>query len=223
MPCSFLLSFPALPRFTKRDLDGGNIADDAAALCDAIRATFFLSRSIRKERTLWLAFAADSALVRMAGATLRYLGPDERSTLMLVDKATDVLDTHPGSPGKWIESTPGVSCMPGIDPGDVLALVAADQPGRMLVDPEFVQLATGARPGIGFSPDLPALMATRDIVVAMSLDGSHAASWAGSAAASRLSEELINARILGCTGSPTLATRILAVNMIDDHASGGGP
>jgi hypothetical protein len=218
MPFSFFLSFPALPRFTKKDVDECNVSEDAAALCDAIRAVFFLSRSIRKERTLWFSFAADRALVRMSGCALRYLGPDERSTLMLVDKAAGVLRS---SPSRWIESTPGVSCMSGIDPGNALALVAGENPGLALVAPTFTAGAPGRQPAIVFPPDLPALAAGKGILLAMALDGTPVASWPGESPASSHPEQLINANVEMSTRFPTLASKILAFNLIEDNARVG--
>ncbi len=218
MPFSFFLAFPALPRFSKKDVDACDIGEDAAALCDAIRAVFFLSRSIRKERTLWLSFAADRALVRMAGGTLRYLGPDERSTLMLVDKAAGALRSNPS---RWVESTPGVSCMSGIDPGNALALVAGENPGLALGAPIFTAGAPAGQPAVAFPPDLPALAAGRGIVLAMALDGSPVASWAGTPSAPSRPEQLINVEVNLCTGFPALATKILAINVIEDNARVG--
>ena len=215
MPFSFFLVFPALPRFTKKDVDECNIGEDAASLCDAIRAVFFLSRAIRKERTLWLSFAADRALVRMAGESLRYLGPDERSTLMLVDKAAGTLKSNPAS---WVESTPGMACRAGIDPGSALALVASERPGLAIVSPKFMASAPAGQAAIGFPPEIPALAAGRGIVLAMALDGSPVASWAGASPASSRPEQLINAEVNLCTRSPNLASEILAFNLIEDNA-----
>ncbi|MBN2151801.1 MAG: hypothetical protein JW839_10165 [Candidatus Lokiarchaeota archaeon] len=217
MPISFFLAFPSLPRFTKDDVDAGNVGEDAAALCDAIRAVFFLSRAIRKERTLWLSFAADRALVAMAGGALRYLGPDERSTLMLVDKAAGVLRSNPGG---WAESTPGVSCLAGVDPGTALSRVASEHPGLAIVAPAFTTVEPAGRPAIAFPPELPALAATRGAVLAMALDGSHAASWPGSPTASGLPEHFITADVKVTPRFPTLASRILAINLIEDNAGG---
>jgi len=210
--------FPALPRFTKKDVDAGNVNDEAAALCDAIRAVFFLSRSIRKERTLWLSFAADRALVAMDGGTLRYLGPDERSTLMMVDKAADVLRSNPAT---WIESTPGITCLAGIDTGNALARVARERPGLAMAAPAFTAVEPAGRPAIRYPPDLPALAADRGVVLVMALDGGPVASRAGAPPASSPPEQLKNIEINLCTGSPTLASKILAINLIEDNTRVG--
>ncbi len=218
MPFSFFLTFPALPRFTKKDVDECNIGDDAAALCDAIRAVFFLSRSIRKERTLWLSFAADRALVMMAGDALRYLGPDERSTLMLVDKAAGVLRSGPRI---WTKSTPGIACLAGIDPGNALTRVAAERPGLALLAPTFTIFEPAGRPAIDFPPDLPGLAAGRGAVLAMALDGSPVGSWHGSSPATSRPEQLKYIEVKLCTGVPTLTSKILAINLIEDNARVG--
>jgi hypothetical protein len=217
MPFSFFLVFPALPRFTKKDVDACDIGEEAAILCDVIRAVYFLSRSIRKERTLWLSFAANRALVRMAGDTLRYLGPDERSTLMLIDKAADVLKANPAS---WVESTPGTACRAGIDPGSALALIASERPGLMLVAPTFTGGGPAGQPAITFPSDLPVLAASRGIVLAMALDGRDIASWAGASPASSRPEQLINVEVKCVVSSPTLASKILAFNVIEDNTKG---
>ncbi|MEX2716248.1 MAG: hypothetical protein Q6353_006565 [Candidatus Sigynarchaeum springense] len=226
MPFSFFLAFPSLPRFTKSDVDAGNIGEDAATLCDAIRAVFFLSRSIRKERTLWLSFAADRALVAMAGGALRYLGPDERSMLMLVDKASERLTLAPmanawSTHSVWTESTPGIKCLAGLDPGTALARVARECPGQAFVVPTFTIVEPAGLPSIVFPPDLPARVAGRGAVLVMALDGSPVTSWAGSPAASSLPEQLKNIEINLCTRSPTLASKILAINLIEDNARVG--
>ncbi len=217
MPFSFFLAFPALPRFTKKDVDACDVGEDAAILCDAIRAVFFLSRSIRKERTLWLSFAADRTMIKMAGDTLRYLGPDERSTLMLVDKAAGVLRSNPHS---WTESTPGVVCRTGIDTGDALALVASERPKLALVAPTFTTGIPTGQPAIVFPADLPVLAANRGIVLVMALDGSNVASWAEAPPTSNRPEQLINIEVKCVVSSPTLASKILTFNVIEDNAKG---
>src|SRR5271157_5089495 len=116
MPFSFFLENSATREFTKKDIDACNVSPEWSAACDAIRAVFFLSRSIRKERDAWLSFSALGMLLVLSGWSIRYLGPDERSMLMLVDKAMGALKLQSRnknstlSENNWIKSTPGVRC-----------------------------------------------------------------------------------------------------------------
>ncbi|MHA1792878.1 MAG: hypothetical protein ACTSVI_09560 [Promethearchaeota archaeon] len=98
---------------TKKEIDLGNLDEGLGYLCSLIRVAFFWSNKFRKNRTLWLYLTKDKKLLRLVGSELRYLGPDERSILLLLTKALGVNKTRSSgsrikAPRYWRQSTPGI-------------------------------------------------------------------------------------------------------------------
>jgi hypothetical protein len=216
MPFSFFLALPAIPRFSKKEIDEGIVSTEAAALCEAIRAAFFLSRSIRKERDLWLHFTADRALIVLHGQSLRYLGPDERSMLMLVDKARAVI-LH--GTGGLVESTPGITCATGIDLGGALAVLIKSQGLIPLIAPRFdVQNQPGG-PAMQFLPSLPGIPASQAACVLLGPACSPAPAWSELLVAP---EQLITTMVIVNRSIASHASKIMVFNMIEDNAVVGG-
>ncbi|MFX0098599.1 MAG: hypothetical protein ACFFCS_03390 [Candidatus Hodarchaeota archaeon] len=113
MPFIFFIVLESFPRVNKKLIDIGQVTREEASLCDIIRSTFFISHGIRKERELWLFFSRDDFLVRIDGQRVRYLGPDERSNLMLLMKANDQWEkVRSRTADAWVESTPGIDLLP---------------------------------------------------------------------------------------------------------------
>ncbi|MHA1683165.1 MAG: hypothetical protein ACTSUE_19655 [Promethearchaeota archaeon] len=108
----FFIIQDSLPPFTKKDVDRGDVPVELSRTCDFLRTVFFLSNKMRKNRDLVLHFIDPATTLKFKSRTLRYLGPDERSMLMLVIKALDARcysmkrddDLHV----RFVESTPGV-------------------------------------------------------------------------------------------------------------------
>ncbi|TFF90477.1 MAG: hypothetical protein EU548_02800, partial [Promethearchaeota archaeon] len=70
---------------------------------------FCLSYNIRKENNFYLYFLAEDFSVKFIGNELRYLGPDERSQALLLNKAIKKGEQYTNSYNQhWIESTPGI-------------------------------------------------------------------------------------------------------------------
>jgi hypothetical protein len=141
MPFSFFFEFPSFPVITKQAVDRGEIPDDAATFCDILRAVYFKSNVMRKERDAWFFFAGDGLMLRFDGTTMRYLGPDERSMLMLLLKVLEASGTATGSAASdqpWRESTPGLSwCLEASIEGGIERF-ASEHPRARCVRPEFV-------------------------------------------------------------------------------------
>jgi hypothetical protein len=84
---NFLLLIEKIPEYIKKTIDTGLTPQNVYELCSCIREAFCLSYSIRKKNNLYLYFQDDHVLVKFLGNKLRYLGPDERSQALLLEKA----------------------------------------------------------------------------------------------------------------------------------------
>ena len=87
---NFLLLIEKTINYKKKDIDKGSTPLKIYELCSCIRETFCLSYSIRKNNNLFLYFQDKYLLVKFLGNKLRYLGPDERSQALLLEKALSV-------------------------------------------------------------------------------------------------------------------------------------
>lgn len=227
MPFSFFLEFDATQGFTKRDVDNCNVNPSWASTCDAIRAVFFLSRSIRKERDAWLSFPGIGMLLTMTGRSLRYLGPDERSMLMLVDKAMIAVGTRtrtendPSSQVGWIESTPGVRCRTIAGQEEALHAFTSAHEGCTFFFPDFTTSEGDATTGFTFPEELPAIAAASRACVVLGNDGENAfPTWLASDDQESPREhpiKFIKAPIHTRTKLETLASKIMLFNLIDDN------
>jgi tRNA pseudouridine-54 N-methylase len=84
---NFLLLLEKITQYNKKIIDKGLTPQKIYELCSCIRETFCLSYSIRKDNNLLLYFQNEHILVSFIGEALRYLGPDERSQALLLEKA----------------------------------------------------------------------------------------------------------------------------------------
>jgi len=106
---SFLLIIKNLVNFSKKDIDKGKTPPEIYHICSCIREAFCLSYTIRKENNLFLNFQSEGILIKFEGAKLRYLGPDERSQVLLLKKALDKVNLFKSTDiEKWRKSTPGI-------------------------------------------------------------------------------------------------------------------
>ncbi len=95
---------PLSPDFPLADLPGS--AGRLDILCRCATEAFLLSHGIRRDVRLYLVIRG-SLVIRLDGASLRYLNPDERSTAALLRKA--IARAQGLDPGKWVPSTPGIA------------------------------------------------------------------------------------------------------------------
>lgn len=107
---NLILFYEKIPNYTKTDIDKGNTPIEIYEICSCIRETFCLSYGIRKSNKLLLYFQEKNILVEFNGKKLRYLGPDERSQALLLNKALEKAGNNKNIRNdKWIESTPGIN------------------------------------------------------------------------------------------------------------------
>ncbi len=102
---------PVTPDFSLNDLPGS--AGRLDILCRCVTAAFCLSHGIRRDVTVYLVLR-NQIVLRLEGASLRHLNPDERSTAALIQKALRAFTERPGAE---IESTPGIFVAAGGLPG----------------------------------------------------------------------------------------------------------
>ncbi|UCD01294.1 MAG: hypothetical protein JSV23_10500 [Promethearchaeota archaeon] len=106
---NFILLIENISKYSKRDIDLGKTPFDVYRLCNCIRETFCLSYSIRKENNLYLYFQKEHVLIKFEGTKLRYLGPDERSQTLLLEKALSNTKKESFLENEqWKKSTPGI-------------------------------------------------------------------------------------------------------------------
>ncbi len=87
---NFLLLEEKIIEYNKDIIDKGTTPQKIYELCSCIRETFCISYSIRKDNNLFLYFQKEHTLVSFIGKDLRYLGPDERSQALLLEKALNL-------------------------------------------------------------------------------------------------------------------------------------
>ncbi|MFX0017365.1 MAG: hypothetical protein ACFFBT_14545 [Promethearchaeota archaeon] len=104
---NFLLLIEDIPYYSKKDIDCGLTPLEIYRLCSTIREAFCLSFSIRKQNNLILFFYKTLSLIKFQGNKLRFLGSDERSQALLLNKAIMKLYEIKINL-KWIKSTPGI-------------------------------------------------------------------------------------------------------------------
>jgi len=109
---NFLLFVEKVISYDKRDIDEGRTPPLIYKICSCIREAFCLSYAIRKNNNVYLYFQKDHVLIKFVGKELRYLGPDERSQALLLEKALKKQTTsNLAVEDKWIKSTPGIYLM----------------------------------------------------------------------------------------------------------------
>ena len=97
-----------ITNYSKEDIDIGNTPPKIYILCCSIRECFCISYSIRKTNNLYFHFHKEKILIKFEGNQLRYLGSDERSQALLLNKALTIGDNSNLESDSWIKSTPGI-------------------------------------------------------------------------------------------------------------------
>lgn len=106
---NFLLLSEKKVEYNKGTIDSGDTPQRVYEICSCIRETFCLSYSIRKNNNLLLYFQKERILVIFLGMELRYLGPDERSQALLLEKALNKAEEIKiESDNRRRKSTPGI-------------------------------------------------------------------------------------------------------------------
>jgi len=106
---NFLILIEKFPIFSKSNIDVGKTPIYVYNLCSIIRESFCLSYSIRKNNNLYLYFESLQLLIKYEGKKLRFLGSDERSQAILLNKAIDKIDKNEKvNDQTWRQSTPGI-------------------------------------------------------------------------------------------------------------------
>ena len=106
---NFLLLLENIVHYSKNDIDKGNTPLIIYKICSSLREAFCLSYAIRKENNFYLYFQNEHLLIKFEGKTLRFLGPDERSQALLLNKALNkIYENFNSINNSWIESTPGI-------------------------------------------------------------------------------------------------------------------
>ncbi|MFX1366245.1 MAG: hypothetical protein ACFFCE_13305 [Promethearchaeota archaeon] len=106
---NFVLLQEDIPSYNKQIIDKGITPQNVYKICSCIRETFCLSYAIRKNNAFYLYFQREYALVKFEGARLRFLGPDERSIALLLEKALiKAKKDYNIKNHKWSKSTPGI-------------------------------------------------------------------------------------------------------------------
>ncbi len=106
---NFLILIEKFPKFSKSDIDIGKTPIYVYNLCSIIRESFCLSYSIRKNNNLYLYFESLQLLIKYDGKKLRFLGSDERSQAILLNKALEKINgDEKVKTREWENSTPGI-------------------------------------------------------------------------------------------------------------------
>ena len=105
----FLIYYETIPDYNKGEIDKGVTPPEIYRICSCIRETFCLSYGIRKINNLFLYIQDKKVLIKFIGKKLRYLGPDERSQALLLNKALEKARRNSQfNNDNWVESTPGI-------------------------------------------------------------------------------------------------------------------
>ncbi|MFW9946676.1 MAG: hypothetical protein ACFFDX_07585 [Candidatus Odinarchaeota archaeon] len=104
---NFLLLIEDIPYYSKKNIDCGLTPLEIYRLCSSIREAFCLSYSIRKQNNLFFFFYETISVIKFQGNKLRFLGSDERSQALLLNKAINRFNEIKIY-NKWIKSTPGI-------------------------------------------------------------------------------------------------------------------
>ncbi|MCP4764219.1 MAG: hypothetical protein GY870_20770 [archaeon] len=128
----FILLLEKLPMISKKDVNEGKIPIIGSKIASFLRNIFLISNGIRKENNIYIYCAHQfeenlenhSLLVNINGNFLRYLSPDERVTLLILQKIILVSQGTSNKKiyknpikkfktGEWVQSTPGIKIKNG--------------------------------------------------------------------------------------------------------------
>lgn len=106
---NFLIITETIPNYSKKDIDCGKTPKIVIRLCLCLKEAFFLAYKIRKYIDFYIFIEEGEILIKFKGSQLKYLGPDERSQSLLLEKALKKAQSIGYSYSKtFIKSTPGI-------------------------------------------------------------------------------------------------------------------
>ncbi|MHA2183054.1 MAG: hypothetical protein ACXAAH_16675 [Promethearchaeota archaeon] len=131
---NFLILIDKITQYDKNTIDKGLTPQKVYNLCSCIRETFCLSYSIRKVNNLFLHFQKEHILLSFIGKELRYLGPDERSQALLLEKALKKANNidFKVKDGR-IQSTPGIYVIKFLDHQTFLEYINSLVIGKVVI------------------------------------------------------------------------------------------
>ncbi|MBD3351424.1 MAG: hypothetical protein GF364_08050 [Candidatus Lokiarchaeota archaeon] len=122
---NFALFFDNLPHCSKKEVNNGLIPNTLITITSYLRSIFLTSNNIRTKNNLYIFFKKQFSdwkkglIVKVLGQKLRYLSPDERVTILILQKIIKIASgtskkKHDQSEIKkfkknvWAQSTPGI-------------------------------------------------------------------------------------------------------------------
>ena len=106
---NFLILIDNLPTYTKKDIDQGNTPEIITKLCLCLKEAYFLAFKIRKYVNFYIFIENENILIKFEGRYLKYLGPDERSQSLLLERVLRKRNlTFNNKPKVYSKSTPGI-------------------------------------------------------------------------------------------------------------------
>jgi tRNA pseudouridine-54 N-methylase len=140
---NFLLLIEKVTQYNKEIIDKGLSPQEIYELCSCIKETFCLSYSIRKDNNLFLYFQKEHILISFIGGKLRFLGPDERSQSLLLEKALNKVNRigFKVKNGR-MQSTPGIYVLKFLDHTSFLGYIKSLVTGNVYVitdNEEFIK------------------------------------------------------------------------------------
>lgn len=115
---------PTSAEFSLDDLAGG--AGRLDVLCRCVGDALLTSHGVRADTSIWLVFQ-DELTIRIDGAEVRNLSPDERSVAGLLRTALEAADRAVGA--QWVEASAGIQVA---TQGFTAALEAASEAGAVV-------------------------------------------------------------------------------------------
>jgi tRNA pseudouridine-54 N-methylase len=106
---NFLILIESILNYSKHDIDLGHTPKIIIQLCLCLKEAFFLTKKIRKCVNFYIYIIENEILIKFEGKKLKYLGPDERSQSILLEKALQKNFLIKNSNSNiFIKSTPGI-------------------------------------------------------------------------------------------------------------------
>lgn len=136
---NFLILLKELSIFSKEDIDKGNTPLDVYSLCSCIRESFCLSYSIRHNNKLYLYLEKIQILIKFDGEKLRFLGSDERSQAILLNKAIiKINEFNKRNYKEWIKSTPGIYVKKVKDSNEMYKFLQLFNQNEIIIIQDFI-------------------------------------------------------------------------------------
>lgn len=127
----FILLIEKFPELPKSDINSGDISFLGLKLVGFLRNIFLLSNKMRTENTFYIYCSNqfenqnDGLLIKIKGNELRFVSPDERTTLLIFDKINLIISNKTNkqkiyqekiecfNKNLWAQSTPGIEIKRG--------------------------------------------------------------------------------------------------------------